>query len=43
VKEENGNFEGNEKMIEYLVVKMISINGDYNRKTHETENKFKGH
>jgi hypothetical protein len=24
-------------------VKMISINSDYNRKTHEIENKFKDH
>jgi hypothetical protein len=30
-------------MIEYLVVKLISINGDYNRKTHGNENKFKDH
>jgi hypothetical protein len=43
VKEDNGNFKENEKIIKYLVVKMISINSDYNRKTHEIENKFKDH
>jgi hypothetical protein len=41
VKEENGYFEENRKMIEHLVAKKIRINYDYNRKTQKIENKYK--